>query len=90
MILRNPVNRFLKRIGAYTVSDEDLALSEVFESLPREEQEIIDRVVRKSQRVEEAGRQMGLTQSEASDLYVRALDHISKLVTDLPGEAPEP
>ena len=88
MSLRSTVNRFLKRIGAYTISDEDLALSEIYESLPREERQILDRVSRKQQSFEEAGRRMGLTPEEARALYDRAFKHIDERVVQLSQREP--
>jgi DNA-directed RNA polymerase specialized sigma24 family protein len=90
MKVENPIKRFLKRIGAFTVSDHTLTMSEIYESLPSDEREILRLVTVKGRPIEEAGCQMGLGSDAVKALYTKAINHVHQMSADLPKEDPAP
>jgi DNA-directed RNA polymerase specialized sigma24 family protein len=76
------LNRFLKSIGAITVSDEDLELQAAYRSLPRDEREILWRTLHDGETVEDASVGMGLEKSAGRDLFLRAIEHLKS--SDVP------
>jgi hypothetical protein len=90
MKVENPIKRFLKRIGAFTISDHTLTMSEIYESLPSDEREILRRVTLKGQSIEDAGCQMGLDCDAAKAVYTKAINHVHQMSANLPREDPAP